>query len=263
MYMLGAKEVFHIGDQPDGYNINDGVGATHMDAVSQLVTDNELDAGVGFDGDMDRALVVDRFGRIIDGDAMAYLGSLTRLHNHIAVSIMANEGVVRAIRLQGKDVTRTPVGDRYLLQARADFKGSKSPVTLGAEQSGHVIYNNEPSGDGMLTFANTIAYSRRQKMPLDTLHDRVQELQFPQRLVSPRVINKEQAMSHPEILACVRDIDSRITSVGGRIVFRASGTGNEIRLLVETPKGTNGLVDEVTSEFRQAVDRSGLMVKAK
>lgn len=258
MTRLGAQEVVQIGNRPDGFNINDGVGATHPEAISELVERRRLAFGGTFDGDADRCLIVDEQGRLIDGDMITYLGALTGQHSHVAMSIMANTGIVKAIEDQGVAVSRTKVGDRFLLEARRQHRGTFKPVTLGAEQSGHVIYFDEPGGDGLQTFARAVDDARSLGVSLGALYDKVQDISYPQELTSVRVVDKNRTMSHPEVQAAYTEIDELISDVGGRTDFRASGTEDKVRFLAEAPQGNAEAVRAAVRRFEAAVTDAGL-----
>lgn len=224
---LGA-EVTVIGAEPDGRNINDGVGSTHVEALAERVSADGLDLGFAFDGDADRVLAVDRAGQVVDGDELIALAALhlrseDRLGGGVAVTVMTNYGFHTAMRDAGIEVAITDVGDRYVLEALLDRGWS-----LGGEQSGHIIDTGfVPSGDGIASALLTL-----EALKGSDLAERSAMSRLPQKLVNVKVADKAAA------LAAVEEPASR-ESEGlegrGRVLVRASGTEELVRVMVEAP----------------------------
>jgi phosphoglucosamine mutase len=227
---LGA-EVTVIGDAPDGRNINDGCGSTHMDGLARTIAEGGHDVGFAFDGDGDRVLAVDRAGAVVDGDELVALAALHlrragRLTGAgVAVTVMTNYGFHAAMEEAGIEVATTKVGDRYVLeQLRA--RG----WVLGGEQSGHIIeLGFAPSGDGIASALLTLeALGGTDLVRRNAMH------KLPQRLVNVRVSDRDAAMAHPDVVtASARE--SGALAGRGRVLVRPSGTEPLVRVMVEAP----------------------------
>lgn len=230
---LGA-EVISVHCTPNGSNINDGCGSTHPQFIQQTVTEEGADLGLAFDGDADRLIAVDSFGRIVDGDRiMAILaidmqssGKLAK--NTLVATVMSNLGLIKTMERAGINVALTNVGDRYVLEHMLEHG-----YTLGGEQSGHVIcLDHGTTGDGMLTAILLLRAMVKQKKTLSELADVVKI--YPQMLVNVSVENdkKERAFSDELVKA---EIDKAKSTLGtdGRVLIRASGTEPLIRIMLE------------------------------
>ncbi len=217
---LGAT-VTAIANAPDGRNINDGVGSTHVDALDVA----GHDVAFAFDGDGDRVLAKDRTGAIVDGDELLALATLHRSAPGVAVTVMTNYGFHQAMREAGVAVETTKVGDRYVLEAlRA--KG----WSLGGEQSGHLIDTDfVPSGDGIAAALLTL-----EALDGGDLADRAAMEKLPQRLVNVRVADRDAAMSSDELREAI-DRESELLEGRGRVLVRPSGTEQLVRVMVEAP----------------------------
>jgi len=227
---LGAA-VTAVADQPDGRNINDGCGSTHVEALGATMIDGGHDLGFAFDGDGDRVLAVDRAGTVVDGDELIALAALhLRGHdrlpgNGVAVTVMTNYGFHTAMRDAGIEVATTKVGDRYVLE-ELRARG----WALGGEQSGHVIdMGFVPSGDGIASALLTL-----EALAGGDLVDRQAMEKLPQRLVNVRVTDRDSAMDS-SALAAASDEASQALAGRGRILIRASGTEPLVRVMVEAP----------------------------
>ena len=224
---LGAT-ITTIGTEPDGRNINDGVGSTHVEALAEAVAAGGHDAGFAFDGDGDRLLAVDRAGAIVDGDELIALAALHlrrqgRLGGGVAVTVMTNYGFHTAMREAGIDVATTDVGDRYVLEALRERGWA-----LGGEQSGHIIdMGFVPSGDGIASALLTL-----EALEGADLADRAGMRKLPQKLVNVRVADKATAMAAVADPAAAENaaLDGR-----GRVLVRPSGTEQLVRVMVEAP----------------------------
>ncbi|MCD6727279.1 MAG: phosphoglucosamine mutase [Solirubrobacteraceae bacterium] len=226
----GAR-VTTIGCEPDGRNINDGVGSTHIDSLTEAVVAGGHDVGFAFDGDGDRVLAVDRRGAIVDGDELIALAALHlrrcgRLSgNGVAVTVMTNYGFHSAMREASIEVATTGVGDRYVLEALRE-RG----FTLGGEQSGHIIdMGFVPSGDGVASALLTL-----EALAGEDLAERHAMRKLPQRLVNCRVADRDAAMT---AVAAAAEAENAILEGRGRVLVRPSGTEQLVRVMVEAPDG--------------------------
>jgi phosphoglucosamine mutase len=227
---LGA-EVIAINDAPDGKNINADCGSLHPAKLQQRVVEGGAALGVAFDGDADRSLFVSASGKLVDGDGVLliagrYLKSIGELKgNRIVGTTMANLGLERALEKSGLSLTRTAVGDRYVLEEM-----QRTGANLGGEQSGHILFlDDATTGDGMLT-AVKIASILSVAGPLDAL---VSDLKiFPQKIVNVRVKSKPALESLPEVSAALKRAEGALGD-SGRVVLRYSGTEPLARVMVE------------------------------
>ena len=228
---LGA-EVYAIGNAPDGQNINAGVGSTHLEAIIELVERSGADLGIAHDGDADRALLVDRKGRIIDGDhilanlaiSMARSGELSA--NTVVTTIMSNLGFHKAMAAAGISVEVTAVGDRYVLE-----RINERHLALGGEQSGHIIIRKlATTGDGILTALSILALVAKRQVLLSELAEVFTS--YPQVLVNVPVASKAQALADPIVRHAIAEAEQRFGSEG-RLLVRASGTEDLVRVMAE------------------------------
>ena len=227
---LGAR-VTVVGDTPDGRNINDGCGSTHVAAFSPRVPAGGHDIGFAFDGDGDRLLAVDRAGTVVDGDELLAL-SARHLHRAgrlagggVAVTVMTNFGFHTAMAEAGIPVVTTAVGDRYVLEALRE-RG----WVLGGEQSGHIIdFGFAPSGDGIAA-----ALLALEGLAGGDLGDRTAMEKLPQRLVNVRVRDR-RALDGDEVVRAAVARESSELAGRGRVLVRPSGTEPLVRVMVEAP----------------------------
>jgi len=247
---LGA-DVEVIADQPDGMNINQGCGSTHLDGVIERVAGGGYDVAFAFDGDGDRVLAVDRRGAVVDGDELIALAALHlrsggRLPGDgVAVTVMTNYGFHQAMAEAGIEVAITSVGDRYVLDELR-----KRGWALGGEQSGHIIdLGFGPSGDGIASALLTLeALGGRE------LTGRSAMAKLPQRLVNIRAADRAglaAAMADPGVEEAVAREHAGLTG-RGRVLVRASGTEPLIRVMVEAPSQEE--TDEICARLRQVVE---------
>jgi phosphoglucosamine mutase len=242
---LGAT-VTVIADAPDGRNINDGVGSTHLDALTARIAGH--DVGFAFDGDGDRVLAVDRTGAVVDGDELLALAALHRGVPGVAVTVMTNFGFHVAMERAGVEVETTKVGDRYVLEALR-----RTGWPLGGEQSGHLIdMEFVPSGDGIAAALMTL-----EALAGGDLADRTAMEKLPQRLVNVRVGDRDAAMESAELAEAIEresaDLEGR-----GRVLVRPSGTEQLIRVMAEAP--TQDEADAVCARIASLVEASGAAV---
>lgn len=227
-----GAEVVVIGADPDGININDGVGSTHLDKLQAAVLEHGADVGIAHDGDADRCLAVDADGNIIDGDrimailavSMKARGKLT--DDTLVVTVMSNLGLKRAMAEHGIRVIETKVGDRYVLEALA-----AENLALGGEQSGHVIMSEyATTGDGVLTGLHLVAEMARTGKTLAELASVMTV--FPQVLVNVRGVDHHSLNADAEIAAAVAVAVAELGD-SGRVLLRPSGTEPMVRVMVE------------------------------
>ena len=236
---LGAT-VTVVADEPDGRNINEGVGSTH---VSDLDVAGH-DVAFAFDGDGDRLLAKDRTGAVVDGDELLALAVLHRKVSGVAVTVMTNYGFHSAMREAGVEVETTQVGDRYVLEAlRAKGWG------LGGEQSGHLIdMDFVPSGDGIAAALLTL-----EALGGGDLADRAAMEKLPQRLVNVRVPDREAAMNDEGLAEAIERASAELEG-RGRVLVRPSGTEQLVRVMVEAP--TEQEADQVCGRLVDIVETS-------
>jgi phosphoglucosamine mutase len=238
---LGA-DVTVIADQPDGRNINDGVGSTHVEALAGHLDGH--DVGFAFDGDGDRVLAVDRTGAIVDGDELLALAALHRRVEGVAVTVMTNFGFHVAMREAGIEVATTKVGDRYVLE---ELRGRG--WGLGGEQSGHLIdMGFVPSGDGIAAALLTL-----EALEGGDLAERTAMHKLPQVLVNVRVADRDAAMDSAALGEAVA-AESGALEGRGRVLVRPSGTEQLVRVMVEAP--TQDEADAVCGRLVAVVERT-------
>jgi len=246
---LGAT-VLAIHAEPDGHNINDGCGSTHMGDLQKAVVEHGADAGFAFDGDADRCLAVDAGGNVVDGDQILAILALAardegRLHDDTVVAtVMSNLGFVQAMQEAGVTVLQTTVGDRYVLEAMR--AGS---FTLGGEQSGHVIMSDyATTGDGVLTAAHLAGRMAATGRPLADLAAVMTRL--PQVLLNVPDVDKTRASTDPVLQGEIAAAAARLGDTG-RVLLRESGTEPLVRVMVEAP--TAQLAQEVAEHLAGVV----------
>lgn len=228
---LGAN-VVEIAVEPNGTNINNGVGSTHPEKLAELVKERGLDFGFAFDGDGDRIMLVDQEGEVLDGDYIIYL--ITKkmqaegtLKNNVSVgTVMANLGFKAALDKLGVEFSETAVGDKYVMQRIDELDAS-----VGGEQSGHIILPDLlPTGDGILTAVYLAKVFAEDKEQLPNL--KTEMAKFPQELINITVEDKEAILTNAELKALIDEKEAELNGEG-RILVRASGTEMLIRVMVE------------------------------
>ncbi|MDO9379542.1 MAG: phosphoglucosamine mutase [Nocardioidaceae bacterium] len=245
----GAR-VVAIHAEPDGLNINERCGSTHLEDLQAAVVAHGADAGFAFDGDADRCLAVDAQGEVVDGDQILAMLALAahddgRLaHDTVVATVMSNLGFVHAMQAAGLTVLQTAVGDRYVLEAMRAHG-----YTLGGEQSGHVIMSDHATtGDGVLTALHVSARMASTGRKLADLAAVVTRL--PQVLVNVPGVDKARAGTDPEVLAAVDDAEAEL-GTSGRVLLRSSGTEPLVRVMVEA--GTREHADAVAGRLAAVV----------
>ena len=228
---LGA-EVFRLGVEPNGRNINDGCGSLHPEKTAARVREVRADVGIALDGDADRCVLVDDRGDVVDGDAVLALcathlverGALTG--GAVVATVMSNLGLEKHLERLGVRLVRTQVGDRYVVEAMR-----AGGYNLGGEQSGHVIFlDHNTTGDGLITALQTLAILRRSGRKLSDLVGGF--TRYPQVLVNVRIANKRPLESLPEMMDLVRKVEAELAGLG-RVLIRYSGTEPKARIMVE------------------------------
>lgn len=228
---LGAT-VCVINNQPNGININENAGSTHIENLQKLVKENNLDIGFAFDGDGDRCICVDNKGEIVNGDKIMYLLAKDLkeknelLTNTVVTTVMSNLGLYKAFDREGIKYEKTKVGDRFVYENMAN-----NGHVLGGEESGHIILNKyATTGDGILTAIKI----------MDILADKKQEISYllkdiellPQKTLNIKVKNKKIALENEKLQSLCKNIESELQD-NGRILLRASGTEPKIRIMIE------------------------------
>ncbi len=249
---LGA-ETHVMNAKPDGANINQNCGSTHLEGLQKFVVENHLDMGFAFDGDADRCLAVDEKGNIINGDLILYIygrymkerGKL--LNNTIVTTVMSNLGLYKALDEIGVNYVQTAVGDKYVYEEMMNH-GHR----IGGEQSGHIIFSKYANtGDGILTALKLVQVVLDRKKTLSQLAEPVKI--YPQVLKNIRVTDKTQAQNDPEVKAAVAKAAAELGD-SGRILLRESGTEPLVRVMVEA---------ESTETCERIVDEIIALIKAR
>lgn len=238
---LGAK-TYVINNDPNGTNINTNCGSTHIEGLQQFVVENGLDVGFAYDGDADRCLAVDEFGRVVDGDAILYVcGSYMKergelVNNTIVTTVMSNFGLYKSLDKLGISYEKTAVGDKYVYENMV-----ANGHCIGGEQSGHIIFSKHATtGDGILTSLKVMETMIEKKK---TLSELTRELKiYPQLLINVRVKNKAEAQNDPDVVKAVKEVEEALGDQG-RILVRESGTEPVVRVMVEASS------DEICHEY--------------
>ena len=244
---LGAQTTV-IGAEPDGLNVNNGIGSTHIEKLCALVKEQHLDLGFAFDGDCDRCIAVDENGNVVDGDKMLYiLGK--RLKNRgmlngdtVVATVMSNSGFVNSLKEAGMKFAETAVGDRFVYECMQE-----NDFALGGEQSGHIILKKyATTGDGLLTAIMLAEEICDSKLTLAKLAEPVKL--YPQLTKNVRVNDKAAAVNDPDVLAEVKAVEELIAGKG-RVLLRQSGTEPVVRVMVESEEHTEEYVDRVLNKI--------------
>ncbi len=227
-----GADVIALGVDPDGLNINDGCGSTHLETLSAAVVEHRADAGIAHDGDADRCLAVDAAGQVVDGDQI--LAVLARelaeegrlAGNTVVATVMSNLGFRLAMQQSGIEVVETAVGDRYLIEAMRAGK-----YVLGGEQSGHIIlFDHATTGDGVLTGLQLLAVMARRGETLAGLAAIM--TRYPQVLINVRGVDKSRVSASVAVASAVADATAEL-GASGRVLVRPSGTEPAVRVMVE------------------------------
>lgn len=249
---LGA-ETHIINANPNGININDNAGSTHIEVLQKYVVENGLDVGFAYDGDADRCLCVDEKGNVITGDHILYIyGCYMKnkdklINNTVVATVMSNFGFFKALDEAGISYAKTAVGDKYVYEYMKEHG-----CIIGGEQSGHIIFSKYAStGDGILTSLKMMQAMIGSKKTLSELASPFKV--YPQVLVNVKVKNKADAQNDPDVKSAVEKA-SEILGTSGRMLVRESGTEPLIRVMAEA---------QTEEECRRCVDMVVDVIKAK
>ena len=249
---LGAT-TYVLNAQPDGFNINDNAGSTHIEGLQKYVVENGMDVGFAYDGDADRCLCVDEKGNILSGDHILYIyarymkerGKL--VNNTVVTTVMSNFGLYKAFDELGINYEKVAVGDKYVYECM-----EKNHYILGGEQSGHIILlKYATTGDGILTSLKMMQAMMSSKGPMSKLAEPLKI--YPQVLENVRVTDKPAVMNDDDVRAAVALAEKELGD-SGRILVRESGTEPVIRVMVEAPeketcsKYVNSVVEVIKSK---------------
>src|SRR5690625_1213 len=246
-------EIFTIGNNPNGTNINDGVGSNATESLRKLVVDKELDVGFAFDGDGDRLIAIDENGNIVDGDQIMYICAKNLQEqnqlkqNTVVTTVMSNIGFYSALKENGIDVVTTNVGDRYVLEEMREKE-----YNFGGEQSGHIIFlDYSTSGDGMLTAIQLLDIMKETGKKLSELASEMTV--YPQLLENVSVQNKDEVLQDNEVLKAIEKATEELGD-RGRVLVRPSGTEPLIRVMVEAE--TEEICQQYVQEIVEVVKRA-------
>ena len=253
---LGAK-TYVINADPNGFNINENAGSTHIEGLQKLVLDKHLDVGFAFDGDADRCLAVDEKGSIVNGDHILYIygkymkerGKL--LNNTVVATVMSNFGFFKALEEEDIEAVKTKVGDKYVHDYMVEHG-----CRIGGEQSGHIIFAKYAStGDGILTALKVLEVMLAKKKKLSELASGMKV--YPQVLENIRVKDKATAVSDEDVQNAVSSVAAKLGSAG-RILVRESGTEPLIRVMVEAK--TEDICRQYVGEVISVIKKKGYAV---
>jgi phosphoglucosamine mutase len=254
VYRRAGAEVHVIGGEPDGWNINDGIGSTHLGPLMDAVARHGADIGIAHDGDADRCLAVTAEGEVVDGDVILAICALA-LHESgnlssdtVVATVMSNLGFHHTMREAGITVQTTAVGDRYVLEALRS-RG----LSLGGEQSGHLVFLDwATTGDGLLTGLALLSRMSATGASLTELASVVHRL--PQTLVNVPVTDRLAVAESDEVAQAVNQVEEELGD-SGRVLLRPSGTEQLVRVMVEAP--TQELADAVAARLAAVVAATG------
>lgn len=243
---VGA-ETYVINNNPNGTNINDNAGSTHIEVLQKFVIDNGMDVGFAYDGDADRCIAVDEKGNIVDGDKIMYIcakamkndGKLKK--DTVVTTVMSNLGLYKAFDKIGIKYEITAVGDKNVQACMSD-----NDYSFGGEQSGHIIFSKYANtGDGVLTSLKLMDVMISSKMSLSELSKDI-EL-YPQSLKNIKVTDKNKCMEDKDVIDIKNEIDKKLGD-NGRLLLRASGTENVVRIMIEA----NGI--DICKEYTKCIE---------
>jgi phosphoglucosamine mutase len=254
VYRRAGATVHAIGCDPDGWNINDGVGSTHLEPLAETVRAQNADLGIAHDGDADRCLAVTADGEIVDGDMILAICALA-LHERgalkdatVVATVMSNLGFHHTMRDAGIAVQTTAVGDRYVLEALRT-----GGLSLGGEQSGHLVFlDHATTGDGLLTGLALLSRMKATGASLGELASVVQRL--PQTLINVPVTDRLMVAESDSVAEAVNAVEEELGE-SGRVLLRPSGTEQLVRVMVEAP--TQEQADEVAQRLAAVVAAVG------
>ena len=253
---LGA-ETYVINNNPNGSNINDNAGSTHIDGLQKFVIENKMDIGFAYDGDADRCLAVDELGNIVDGDKILYICAKDMKENGklkkdtVVTTVMSNLGLYKAFDSIGIKYEKTQVGDKYV---QACIK--QNDYSFGGEQSGHIIFAKYANtGDGVLTSLKLMDVIINKKSTLSELAKDV--VLYPQVLKNVKVNDKVKCMNDKDVLDISKEVETSLAD-NGRILLRASGTENVVRIMVEAK--SNAICEKYVKDIENVIIKKGYAV---
>ena len=240
-----------MGVQPDGFNINEGVGSTDIGQLSQLVVERGADLGIAYDGDGDRVLFVDAAGELVDGDELVYIIAMYRLATGssdagVVGTLMSNLGLEVALRDAGLELARAQVGDRYVKALMETNNWS-----LGGESSGHIICNDvTTTGDGIVASLQVLMALQAADGDLQALRAGMKK--YPQTMINVTVNRKVNLEDYPEVSTAVAAVEQQLGE-RGRVLLRPSGTEPKVRVMVEGESADE--VEQLCAGLAQEVER--------
>jgi len=252
---LGAQ-TYVINNYPDGTNINEGCGSTHIEGLQKLVLEEGLDVGFAYDGDADRCLAVDEKGKVIDGDLIIYIyakymkerGELP--NNTVVTTVMSNLGLYKALDELGIEYEKTAVGDKYVYENML-----RNGHALGGEQSGHIIFSKYAStGDGILTSLKLMEVMLAKEMPLSKLAEPVKI--YPQLMKNLKISDKDAVLADTDVQSSIARAEAELGQ-NGRVLVRKSGTENLIRIMVEA--GSAEVCRKLTEDIAEVIAQKGYL----
>ncbi len=253
---LGAQ-TYVLNADPDGININENAGSTHIEGLAKYVVENKMDIGFAYDGDADRCLCIDENGELVDGDKIMYIyarylkerGEL--VNNKVVATVMSNIGLFKALEAIGIEHAQTAVGDKNVHDYMTEHNNC-----IGGEQSGHIIFSQYAStGDGILTSLKIMEVIKAKKLPLSKLASDI--VLYPQKLVNVRVKDKGAVMGDEKIKAALASAEAKLCG-NGRMLLRKSGTEPVIRVMTEAE--TYELCDECNNIVVEAIKTQGYAI---
>ena len=254
---LGA-ETYVINDKPDGFNINEGCGSTHIEHLQKYVKENKLDIGFAYDGDADRCLCVDENGEVVTGDHILYICGLYMkekeklVNNKVVTTIMSNFGLYKALDKVGIKYDKTKVGDKYIYENMKE-----NGNCIGGEQSGHIIFSKyATTGDGILTSIKLMEVMLAKEKPMSVLASPV--VFYPQVLKNIVVKNKADVVNDKEIIDEISKITEELKEEG-RILLRESGTEPVVRVMAEMP--TFELCEKYVDSIIDLIKKKNYVIK--
>lgn len=248
---LGAK-VYEIGAEPNGININDGVGSTSPELLKKTVVEQRADLGIALDGDGDRVLMVDHTGELLDGDELLYIIACHQLNHSgackgVVGTLMSNLGFELALGELDIPFTRAQVGDRYVIE-----KMQRNGWLLGGENSGHIICADvTTTGDGIVAGLQVLQAIKSSEQSLRELRSGMSK--FPQRMINVKLKSTVNLVDQPDIQSAVSEAEGKLGS-RGRVLLRPSGTEPVVRVMVEGENGS--LVGQIAQELADVVERA-------
>ena len=250
---LGSENYF-INNNPNGANINDNAGSTHIEVLQKYVIDNKMDIGFAFDGDADRCLAVDESGNIVDGDKILYICAKDMKENGklkkdtVVTTVMSNLGLYKAFDKIGIKYEKTDVGDKNVQASIAE-----NDYSFGGEQSGHIIFaKHANTGDGVLTALKLMDVVISKKTSLGNLAKEV--VLYPQMLRNVKVKDKNLCMEDKDILEIKNKVENELAN-NGRLLLRASGTENVIRIMIEAD--SNEICEKYIKQIEDVLIKKG------